>query len=168
MAVVNPSEQLGATLSVTVAAGAYYLRVSGVGKGDPNNGGYSDYGSLGFYSVSATIVGSGQTDTTGPRVTSSTSSGAAAGTVDTFTLTFSEPLADGTFTTTDVSLSGPGGAITPTAVTKLSSTQYEVTFVAESAVGTYTLTVGPVHSCRCFAERDVVSSGSTPGSGNTC
>jgi hypothetical protein len=56
----NPQDQLGASFTVTVDAGVYYLYASGVGKGDPLNGGYSDYGSLGSYRLSGTIVESTQ------------------------------------------------------------------------------------------------------------
>jgi fibronectin type 3 domain-containing protein len=143
VATANPAEQLGATLSVAVAAGTYYLHVSGTGKGDPLNGGYSDYGSLGFYSLTGTIVEPAPADTTGPRVISAASSGATAGTLDRFTLTFSEPIADGAFTLADVTLTGPNGAITPKAVNKLSSTKYEVTFAQQTAPGAYSLKVGP-------------------------
>jgi GEVED domain/Bacterial pre-peptidase C-terminal domain len=48
----NPSDSTNATLSGNAAAGTYYLRVDGVGKffnvADP---GYSDYGSLGQYTI---------------------------------------------------------------------------------------------------------------------
>lgn len=55
MAQANPPDKLGATLSFNVpVSGTYWLAVSGTGKAatdtDP---GYSDYGSLGFYTVSA-------------------------------------------------------------------------------------------------------------------
>jgi len=49
---------LGATVTAVVEAGIYYLTVDGVGSGDPsaatpdNANGYSDYGSLGNYTVS--------------------------------------------------------------------------------------------------------------------
>ncbi len=33
------------------SAGTYYLHVKGTGKGDPQNGGYTDYGSLGAYTI---------------------------------------------------------------------------------------------------------------------
>ncbi len=52
----NPQDQLGASFSVTVAAGVYYLHASGVGWGDPLATGYTDYGSLGSYRLSGTIV----------------------------------------------------------------------------------------------------------------
>jgi len=47
----NPPDSLGAGLSMEVPAGTYFIKVDGVGKGDPSNG-YSDYGSLGNYVIS--------------------------------------------------------------------------------------------------------------------
>jgi PKD repeat protein len=47
---------LSASLSATVAAGTYYLRITGVGAGDPLSTGYSDYASIGEYRLSGTIV----------------------------------------------------------------------------------------------------------------
>ena len=52
----NPADLLNASLTATVSAGEYYLHVSGVGKGDPLATGYTDYGSLGQYWVSGTIL----------------------------------------------------------------------------------------------------------------
>jgi PKD repeat protein len=47
---------LGATISVQLpVAGTYTLLVDGVGKGDPLTNGYSDYGSLGNYRVTAAV-----------------------------------------------------------------------------------------------------------------
>jgi chitodextrinase len=55
IAASNPLTLLGASISATVAtAGKYYLRVSGGAKVDPSIG-YSNYGSLGEYTVSGTI-----------------------------------------------------------------------------------------------------------------
>ncbi len=83
-------------------------------------------------------------DTTGPRVVSASPIGNVSGPVTRITLTFSEAIQDGTFTLADVvSLIGPAGAITATAVNKLSATQYEVVFPSQTAPGTYSLTVGP-------------------------
>ncbi|MCA9030578.1 MAG: hypothetical protein KDA66_07200 [Planctomycetaceae bacterium] len=56
IASANPTDRLDAQLSVSVAAGTYFLHVSGVGKGDPAGTGYSDYGSLGQYSFTGTVV----------------------------------------------------------------------------------------------------------------
>jgi uncharacterized delta-60 repeat protein len=47
----NPVNQLSASLTSTVSAGTYYLRVEGDGNPDPGSDGYDDYGSLGFYTV---------------------------------------------------------------------------------------------------------------------
>ncbi|MFZ9630254.1 MAG: PKD domain-containing protein [Ilumatobacteraceae bacterium] len=48
---------MGASITTTLAAGTYTLLVDGVGYGDPLNTGYSDYASLGFYRLTATVVG---------------------------------------------------------------------------------------------------------------
>ena len=52
----NPTNTLAATMSPTLAAGTYFLRVDGVGRGDPLTTGYSDYGSLGQYLVTGSVV----------------------------------------------------------------------------------------------------------------
>ena len=52
----NPVGSLSASLSATLAAGQYFVSVTGVGQGSPQSGGYSDYGSLGSYTISGTIV----------------------------------------------------------------------------------------------------------------
>ena len=43
---------LGATISTSLQAGTYYLRIDNVGYGNPLNTGYSTYGSRGAYTVS--------------------------------------------------------------------------------------------------------------------
>jgi len=55
----NPADLLSASISLNVAAGTYHLRLDGVGKGDPLTTGYTDYGSLGQYSINGTIVSAG-------------------------------------------------------------------------------------------------------------
>jgi len=53
LASANPTDALNATFAVGVPlAGTYYVAVRGTGKGDPLNGGYTAYGSLGNYLVS--------------------------------------------------------------------------------------------------------------------
>ena len=48
----NPTNDLDASINVTLASNKeVYLEISGTGKGSPTSGGYSDYGSLGYYSV---------------------------------------------------------------------------------------------------------------------
>ena len=48
----NPFEQLSANFNLSLEAGEYYLHVTGTGK----EGAYSDYGSLGQYSINGTVV----------------------------------------------------------------------------------------------------------------
>jgi PKD repeat protein len=54
----NTINSLSATISATVSAGTYYLSVRGTGQGDPLTA-YSNYGSLGAYNVTGTVVASG-------------------------------------------------------------------------------------------------------------
>ena len=51
----NPVNGVGASFSISVDPGTYFLAIEGVGK----DGVYSDYGSLGFYSFTATIPQTG-------------------------------------------------------------------------------------------------------------
>ena len=51
---VNPLNGVGAAVDINVAAGTYYLQIDGVGR----DGRYSDYGSLGFYTVTADLPSS--------------------------------------------------------------------------------------------------------------
>ncbi|RFM36554.1 zinc-dependent metalloprotease [Chitinophaga silvisoli] len=50
----NPAG-LPATLSTTLAAGTYYLSITGTGYLDPATTGYSNYGSLGSYQITGTV-----------------------------------------------------------------------------------------------------------------
>jgi len=49
--VVNPADDASATINTNVAAGEYFIQIDGIGK----PGVYSDYGSLGFYSIAGNI-----------------------------------------------------------------------------------------------------------------
>ena len=54
VAIANDSEALGASLSVSLAAGDYVLRVRPVGDTDPPPG-YTAYGSLGYFDITGSI-----------------------------------------------------------------------------------------------------------------
>lgn len=83
-------------------------------------------------------------DTDGARVEASSLAGSTQGPVDRVELTFDEPIQDGTFTLDDVSaFTGPDGVITATAVNRLTSTRYEITFPSQSNYGDYSITIGP-------------------------
>ncbi len=53
----NPDTGISASLSTTLTAGDYTVRVDGVGRGDVALDGYSDYGSLGQYTITGTVTG---------------------------------------------------------------------------------------------------------------
>lgn len=52
VASANPDTALGGTLTATVGAGTYYLMVRGTGRSSPTTDGYSNYGSIGQYTLS--------------------------------------------------------------------------------------------------------------------
>ena len=58
----NPLQTLNASLSANLAAGQYYLKIDGVGAGNPTTNpptGYTDYASLGQYEISGSIIAIG-------------------------------------------------------------------------------------------------------------
>lgn len=59
IAASNPGNLITAALSTTRAAGTYYLAVDGVGSGNPLTTGYSDYGSLGWYTLVGSFIPTG-------------------------------------------------------------------------------------------------------------
>jgi hypothetical protein len=69
----NPINTLDAALSYQITApGTYYIKVSATGEGDPTIDGYSAYGSVGNYRLSASFQGDGTPPT--PVLTVSTTS----------------------------------------------------------------------------------------------
>ena len=78
----NPTNAINASFSTTLTAGTYYISIDGVGMGNPFSNpltsGYTDYGSLGFYSITGTVPSA----TTPPVITGPTGGpGAATSTV---------------------------------------------------------------------------------------
>ena len=73
---VWPAVPTGLDAKLTVPAGdaTYYVRVDGVGKGDPVTDGYSDYDSLGQYRLAISGCDGTMPATTTPTTTSTTSS----------------------------------------------------------------------------------------------
>lgn len=62
VATSNPSSVLDAGFNLSLAAGQYYIHIDGTGTGDPFSStptGYTEYGSLGQWSVSGTIADPG-------------------------------------------------------------------------------------------------------------
>lgn len=56
IATSNPIDSLGAAINMTVPAGLYYLSIDGGGFGDPLLVGYTDYATLGSYTIGGTLV----------------------------------------------------------------------------------------------------------------
>jgi hypothetical protein len=54
---------LNASMTKTLASGKYYISIEGTGAGDPVTGGYSDYASIGSYSITGTIATTTLTNT---------------------------------------------------------------------------------------------------------
>ncbi|WP_165645148.1 zinc-dependent metalloprotease family protein, partial [Oharaeibacter diazotrophicus] len=50
-----PAANTNATLSARVTAGTYFLKIEGIGTGSVTGTGYSDYGSLGQYTITGTV-----------------------------------------------------------------------------------------------------------------
>lgn len=55
VAMSNPLDDVTAQIIFTTTIGNYYLKIDGVGLGNPQTVGYTDYGSLGQYVISGTI-----------------------------------------------------------------------------------------------------------------
>ena len=53
---------LNVKVKTQLAAGEYYLAIDGVGAGDPRTTGYSDYASLGSFTITGTVAGAGDDD----------------------------------------------------------------------------------------------------------
>jgi Domain of unknown function (DUF4214)/Immunoglobulin I-set domain/Immunoglobulin domain/FG-GAP-like repeat len=54
---VNPTWSMNATLmDYPIFAGTYYIKICGTGRGNPLTDGYSNYGSIGYYSLSGSII----------------------------------------------------------------------------------------------------------------
>lgn len=164
----NPTV-LTASISATVPAGTYYLRVRGVGAGDPVVDGYSNYASVGEYQITGTLVSSSAVTPQAPQATASGT--ATSGTVP-LTVVFSSAGssdADGSI----VSYSWNFGngttstAANPTCVYTSEGTFYAVLTVTDNSgltdTATVVVTVGPATNVAPTAVASVsATSGTAP------
>lgn len=58
----DPAGTANPNITRSLSAGTYYLRIDGVGTGNPLTDGYSDYASLGRYTLTGTIQGAASND----------------------------------------------------------------------------------------------------------
>src|SRR5262249_54714807 len=97
--------------------------------------------------VGAMLAGSTPPAATGgPRVTAAAFSGTSPTNLSSVRFTFSEAIDPASFTAGDVSLTGPNGPIAVGSVAVVNpstNTQFDVTFPAQTAAGTYTVVIGP-------------------------
>ena len=95
-------------------------------------------------------VGAAVANTDGPYVVSATPDGSinTSGGFSTVQLTFNEEINPATFTSSQVTFTGPGGVIpaadlTITPVSGSNDHEFQISFPSQSAAGTYKLTAGP-------------------------
>jgi regulation of enolase protein 1 (concanavalin A-like superfamily) len=79
----------------------------------------------------------------GPSITNMTPSLAVTPAVSSVDISFNLPIQTASFAANDVQIAGPGGSITPTSVALVSGTTWRISFPAQTADGTYTVSVGP-------------------------
>jgi hypothetical protein len=152
----NPSTEIYASFTnVALAAGTYYLSIDGTGLNNPTNG-YSDYGSLGYYSIQGFMTGGPPTSnanlanlvpsagTLSPAFNSATTSYTASVPYLTTNMTVTPTAAAGTNATikvngTTVASGSASGPISLAVGANLITTV--VVSPNASATNTYTLTV---------------------------
>jgi hypothetical protein len=81
VATSNPTNLLAASFNLNVTAGTYYVHIAGTGNGDPAAG-YSNYGSLGAYSLSGTVASPASNVPPVAYASASTTTGTAPAAID--------------------------------------------------------------------------------------
>jgi hypothetical protein len=89
----------------------------------------------------APVVAASQAN--GLYITRLTPTGASGHPFDMLEFQFSSAVKDGTFTLVDVIINGPGGAITPIELTKLTGDRYALNLSGSTGAAIYSLSVGP-------------------------
>jgi len=79
----------------------------------------------------------------GPRIVSASPTGDVVTSTDRVRLTFDHSIEASTFTTDDVSITGPAGPVNPAGVNRLTDFVFEVLFPVQTTLGAYSLNVGP-------------------------
>jgi hypothetical protein len=164
IASANPLGILSASITgLALGAGTYYARISGVGQGNPAGDGYSDYASLGQYTLSGTVAAASTDALRVSAVDPIQGEGdAGATTVYTFTVDRTGPV-DRTTTATY--------AVVPVSATSATAADFggtvpagQVTFEPGQRSATFTVTIvgnRTVDPDRYFDVRLVAASGNT-------
>ncbi len=77
VATSNPLDSLSAAFNLSLAAGTYFLKVDGIGYGDPLSTGYTNYASLGQYLISGSVAPTATLIVSAPALLSTNESGAS-------------------------------------------------------------------------------------------
>ena len=158
IATSNPTDSLPASIAANIStAGTYYVSVDGVGKGDPLTTGYTDYGSVGQYTVSVTtqattsqpptaVISATPTSGTAPLTVnfSATGSTDSDGTIVSYAWTFGDGGSQTGGTTAQRPYSTAGSytaSLTVTDNAGLTDTK-SVVITVQAQTTTYLLTVG--------------------------
>jgi len=134
VATSNPTDALYARFDVSLTAGTYYLEIDGVGK----TGAYSDYGSLGQYTITGN-VGSA------PKITGARVLDYHFG-PGLFTFTFDQAMNKSSFSTQDIiSFTSPTGADLRQQITSITwvNNTLRINFTPPTQPGAYTMVIGP-------------------------
>ena len=116
---------------VAVVGGQLTLAMQDLG-GDPN---------VVLTGMDVTYV---RADDVGPTITAVERTSGSSEPLDRIVVKFSEAIDTATFTVDDVTdLNGPLGPITPNSVLAIGSSEFEILFDPQTALGTYEVTVGP-------------------------
>jgi hypothetical protein len=140
----NPTGSLFPSIATTVGSGTYYIAVTGVGEGSVPGTGYTNYGSLGRYEITGTVVSSA---TQAPSITSGSSGSATRGSSFSHQITASNSptsyAASGL--PSGLSINTSSGLISGTVSTSVSAGSYSISISATNSGGTgtqtFTLTV---------------------------
>jgi len=139
----NPVDALNASFNLTLAEGTYYLAVDGVGVGTPTANpptGYTDYASIGQYSISGSVVASNQSTLSVVANNSAQNEGNSGATSYTFTISRAGNLNQ--TSTVDYTVAGSGAS--PAAASDFVGAAFasgSVTFLAGELTKTVTVDV---------------------------
>ena len=129
-----PAQSLSGTYSFTL--GPYVNDLGGTPMNqdlDANNGEAGEDAYSGSFVI----------DNTGPRIVATNPTGQLPQYFANLTVEFSETIVATTFTTADVTLTGPNGPIAVLSVTKVDNTHYRIAFANQTTPGTYEFRIGP-------------------------
>lgn len=139
----NPTSLLDARISGNLPAGVYTLAIDGTSYATPTTG-YSDYASLGRYSIVGTVIPN-DPNPGGPFVNATPVLDSTTAPTK-ITIPFSEPLQSASLVLSDFIFGGPGGANLQAALTNVTlvgGQNVELTFQPQTAPGNYALVIGP-------------------------